>query len=107
MVVQVFLGFSYGFPAGDLLQLVCQVAQLSEEDIAAKYGGEKLEEGLRHWDEVDRGVETPGVFKTWEKTREKHWKIVVLCCLMMLNDESSWNIWTIWIRMDKIWIRYG
>jgi hypothetical protein len=28
----------------------CQVIQLSEEDIAAKYGGEKLEEGLRRWD---------------------------------------------------------
>lgn len=27
-----------------------EVIQLSEEDIAAKYGGEKLEEGLRFWD---------------------------------------------------------
>ena len=34
----------------------CQVIQLSEEDIAAKYGGEKLEEGLRRWDSnVGRG----------------------------------------------------
>ena len=49
----------------------CQVAQLNDDDIAAKYGGEKLEEGLRRWEKIRKGVLFIGkARKTWDNMKK-------------------------------------